>query len=284
MTVVYLGYEMLRLSLIKNTLLACLIWTITLCAKSISAQESLAQKAFSQEATGQKCVLKMGFGLWKPYQYYDSDGNLVGPHIELIKLIASKLDCEISLVQMKFSDILKNIESGDLHWAALTTPTKQRRSYADFSDQYATEYFALYVAPEKLDRFAEKSMSQLLNEGFKLGITEKHYYGESFAEILNNNKLNRSISAVPDSYQNYQRLLSGEIDGFFDNPLIAAFTIRDKNFGVSLARHPNVFYGNPIAFMLSKRSFPKHLVEPLNRTIAELRKDPDFTSKWYLRL
>jgi len=255
------------------------IW-ISLLGISIS----LHSRVVAEENSDQVCVLKMGFGLWKPYQYLDPEGKLVGPHIDLINQVAERLGCEVSFEQMKFSDILKNIKSGDLHWAALTTPTEERKVYANFSDQYATEYFALYVNPTKFEKYANKSMSELLKEDFRLGITEKHYYGESFAAILKDKELNGSISAVADSYQNYQRLMSGEIDGFFDNPLIAAFTIRDKNFGVSLARHPKIFYGNPIAFMLSKKSFPKHLVVPLNHAISELREDPDFTSKWYLRL
>ncbi|WP_246722964.1 ABC transporter substrate-binding protein [Aliikangiella sp. G2MR2-5] len=226
--------------------------------------------------------MKYGFGIWKPYQYVDEKGEPRGFHIRLVRRLAADIGCQVDFVQLQFAQTLEGIESGDIQWSGLTTPTAKRGLIAKFSIPYASDFYALYVLSKRLPAFRKKSLTELLASGFRLGVTKGHYYGPEFQKIAEELELSDNIIVAFDTYDNHDKLISGEIDGFLDNPLIVAYAQRGKT-GTRIASLPSIQFKNPIAFILSKKSFPEHLVMPLNDAIRKLLADPEFSEKWNLR-
>lgn len=242
------------------------------------------EQSVGNETSGQtsgQCELNFAFGIWEPFQYFDENNKLVGTHIELVREIGRQSRCEIHFHQMQFSEVLEGIKNGTVDFTANVTPTPSRKTYGQFSSHYAIDYFALYLHYNSSHQYKQRPLKVLLKSGFRLGITEAHYYGEEFEHIRNNPDLMKNIIPVPDSYDNYQRLLDGEVDGFLDNPLVAAFTIRERSLEAVIDRHLTVFFVNPVSFMFS-RKVPQATVKKIDQIVKQLKQAPDYTEKWNL--
>ncbi len=241
------------------------------------------QRKASLVSEGQ-CDLVFTWGLWKPYQYLNKDGKLVGTQIDFVRHIADQVGCQLTFKKMKFADTLANIKLGSIDFSGNVTPTPGRRDFAIFSIPYAIDYFALYLPANSAAKYRNMTLSQMLAGGFRLGVTRAHFYGQHVQQLLQDKELNQHISDVTDSYQNYERLNSGEIDGFLENPMIAAFTMRERKPRIKIERHPVIFYGNPITFMFSKKSVDISVVRAFDKVIESLQNDPDYQRKWNFRL
>ncbi|MCW8997852.1 MAG: transporter substrate-binding domain-containing protein [Kangiellaceae bacterium] len=233
------------------------------------------------EQTDDHCELNFAFGIWEPFQYFDENNKLVGTHIEFVREIGKRSNCVIHFHQMQFSQVLEAIRKGTIDFTANVTPTPPRKNYGQFSSHYAIDYFALYLHYNSSHQYKQRPLRELLKSGFRLGITKAHYYGEEFEKIREDPQLMQYVVQAADSYDNYQMLLDGEVDGFLDNPLVAAFTIRDRSLEAVIDRHLTVFFVNPVSFMFSRKVSPE-TVEKIDQVVKQLKQAPDYTEKWNL--
>ena len=76
---------------------------------------------------------------YAPFEYLDSNGELVGFDIELMNAIAEEENVEIKWVDLPFDSLLGSLEAGDVQvLAAAIGPTAERAKSVDFSDTYYT--------------------------------------------------------------------------------------------------------------------------------------------------
>ncbi|TQV88709.1 transporter substrate-binding domain-containing protein [Aliikangiella coralliicola] len=230
------------------------------------------------------CHLTFSWGPWRPYQYINTRGELVGSQIRLIHHIAGRIGCKVSFKKMFFSDALQAIEAGNIDATSHVKKTPERQKFAHFSEFYSKDYYAIYVLADKFHQYKNQTIEQMLTKGFRLGITKAHFYGREFKTIQENPLLNKTISEASDSYDNYPRLINGEIDGFIDNPFIAAYAIRNQKRQKHIVRHPTNFFGESISFMFSKKTVDLEVIHAINEVLAELKTDPDYQKKWNFRL
>ena len=74
---------------------------------------------------------------WPPFEYVDSQGNIVGIDIEIAKRIAQELGVKLEVRDMKFAALIEAVKNGQVDIVlADMTPTAERGKVVDFSIPY----------------------------------------------------------------------------------------------------------------------------------------------------
>lgn len=74
-----------------------------------------------------------------PFEYYDGT-DIVGVDVEIMKLVAEKMNKDVEFINVEFSAIIDNVKAGEVcdAGAAGITVTKERQEKVDFSIPYYT--------------------------------------------------------------------------------------------------------------------------------------------------
>lgn len=106
------------------------------CFFIISCQEK-------QPDSAQKPIVVGSSIDYAPFEFY-KDSQIVGFDMELVQLIAKKLNRPIEIKDMSFDSLLGALQTGRIDLAISTiSPTEQRRKAVDFSEVYYTGSFAM---------------------------------------------------------------------------------------------------------------------------------------------
>lgn len=216
--------------------------------------------------------LILGWDLWEPYQYLDSNHKPTGLDIEMTSAMVSEAGCTVSINQIPWKQHLKAIENGSIDLAAGASRNKARETFAFFTFPYRDETIALYIRSTDQEKYAHQTLEELLKLGFRLGIARGYYYGPYYESLEKQPFLNRLISEVNYHALNQQKLLDDRIDGFLSDALSAEYSLRKERMIGNIVRHPMIIHQNPIFIMVSKKSLSLILVEHLNQSLERLKK------------
>ena len=74
-----------------------------------------------------------------PYEFTDSDGNIVGIDAEIAKAVTEKMGYALEIKDMEFDSLIPAVSGGSIDFAlAGMTVTEERMQNVNFSDTYAT--------------------------------------------------------------------------------------------------------------------------------------------------
>ncbi len=225
-------------------------------------------------ATG--CKLKMGWDPWEPYQYITPEGEVRGLEIDLLSALANKAGCSLTYVQDNWVNLLAGIRDGSIDMLGGATETAVRKKFAYFSDSYRYESFLLYVRAGETEKYAGKSLQELLNNGFKLGVTEDYLYGDMVNALHDNADFSAQFVTVPITEVNYYNLTQDNIDGFLEDPFVAAFTIRREGLKDQIEALPLEIHSTDVSIMFSKKSVTKETVQAFNQALVKLKKSGEY--------
>lgn len=238
-----------------------LIWFSCFCINSFAGLPPYCPKP-----------LVLGWDLWEPYQYLDTNNKPTGLDIEMASAIVSAAGCTLSIVQIPWKQHLKAMENGSIDLAAGASQNKERETFVFFTLPYREETIVLYIRSTDLEKYAHQTLEELLKLGFRLGIARGYYYGPYYESLEKQPFFNRLISEVNYSAFNQQKLLDDRIDGFLSDALSAEYSLRKERMTGSLHRHPMIIHQNSISIMVSKQSLEFTLVEHLNQSLEKLKK------------
>lgn len=216
------------------------------------------------------CSLVMGWDPWEPYLYADVDGTISGLDIELISAIADRAGCEISFAQASWSELLKRLRAGEVDVVAGASKTRNREAFARFSDPYRRETFALYVRDTEASRYPSTVIADVLALGMKIGVVSDYVYGDEIAALQDDPQYADQFVEVPISELNYVSLLDYTIDGFLEDPFVAATILRKKGYAEDIEQHPLIVDTGAVHFMFSRATVSKDIVDRLNTALSEL--------------
>ncbi|WP_317932442.1 transporter substrate-binding domain-containing protein [Halioxenophilus sp. WMMB6] len=227
-------------------------------------------------AEAQPKKLVVGYALWPPFTLEDERGQLSGVDIEILTQALADYDYSIEFQKLPFTRRLQGLSAGTVDVVNSATLTSDRAAYAYFSEPYYSEKYQLYVRPEDHAKFANKSLNELLDQGFQIGIERGSSYDDSFNTILANSDYRAQIHAVPSMQQNYRKLLSNRIDGFIHE---------SSSFTYQQAMNHNTMDVVPLLssdevyqhFMFSKISTNEQLLRDFNEGLKKLRESGEYT-------
>lgn len=236
--------------------------------KPVTATEPVAEKPM--------CSIKMGWDPWEPYQYLSPDNQVRGLEIELISAIAKQANCNVEFVQSDWMNLLKGIRDGSVDMLGGASKTAAREEFAMFSNPYRKESFVLYVRSEQLESYSGKNLETLLKENFRLGVTEDYIYGEEISALQDDPVYQSQITSVPISEVNYYNLTQQQVDGFLEDPFVAAYTVRRKGLDSQISASSITVESGDVALMFSKKSVKPELVEAFNKGLAAIKSSGEY--------
>ncbi len=257
--------------------LAVVAALVTGCGdNSPSGDRSGVATAARAPLTQGECSLVMGWDPWEPYLYEDFDGTIRGLDIELISAMAAKAGCDISFEKASWTELLRRLREGEVDVVAGASETDARQEFAWFSDPYRRESFALYVRDTEAGKYPSTVMYDVLVMGLKIGVVSDYVYGEEIAGLQDSERFAEQFIEVPISELNYVSLMDYKIDGFLEDPFVAATILRKKGFDEDIEQHPLVIDGGAVHFMFSKESVGIETVLSLNEALSGLIADGSY--------
>lgn len=247
---------------------ACAVSVLSACQDNRDSVDTTQQKAAAPA-----CELAVGWDPWEPYQYADADGTVRGLDVEIADLLATDVGCELKYVRGEWGQLLGQLRDGDVHMLLAGTVLPEREAYAQFSDPYREEAFAVFVRGDSLEKLNSMDILELAEAGHKVGITEGYFYGEEINEKAYSGPLATSFIPAPFAELNYWRLLDGTTDALLDDPFVGVSVIRRKGWENRIVRHPQVLRSGTVSLMFSRASVDAEQVQRFNDALARRKAD-----------
>lgn len=241
-----------------------------------AADTSTPDQPTVRRATAEKCELTMGWDPWEPYQYRDVGGEVHGLDVEIVSAIAEMSDCELSFVSSDWATLLERLRTGDVDILTGATRNEQREQFAYFTDPYRDESFRLYVRAGEQHEYSSTNLEDLLEKGLRLGVTQEYLYGGTVSALEQNPEYSGQFLPASVGEVNYSRLLNEEIDGFLEDPYVAAAVMRTKGLTDDIEAHPFAIETDPVSLMISRESVSPGIAQRLNDSLIELKSQDDY--------
>ena len=71
-------------------------------------------------------------------------------------------------------------------------------------------------------------------------------------------------------------MIQNQIDGFLEDPFVAAYTIKRKGLGDEIEAHPIRVHSGNVALMFSKKSVSEETVLAFNRALVKLMENGEY--------
>lgn len=237
-------------------------WMIMLIMVGCVGQGAPATLSPRLQQLQQRGSLIVGTAITQPFEYYDSSGTLVGFDVDLMTLIAARLNVRIEWREMAFADLLPALSSGDLDVVIAAMYIRaDREAVIDFTQPYLDTGLVMLV---HADDDAIQTFEDLAGRtvGVKEGAT-----GAAYAQrLLDEQGVDLQIRIYTDTIDSLEDLSAGRIDAVFNDRLNSLVYIRD---------HPDVrIQGevfDPAALGIAVRTGDAELLAFLNDSLDALR-------------
>lgn len=226
----------------------------------------------TEEAAPEPCRLTVGWDPWEPYHYAPVGNRVQGLDVDLIGAMADRVGCELAWEQGSWASLLQLLPSGGIDLLPGATRTPEREDFAYFSEPYRKESFRVHVRADEAEQWAGRSLTELLENGFRLGLTRGYIYGEQVEEVLDDPQWQDQLVEVPVGELNFLNLMDFRIDGFLEDPFVAASIDHRRDWGVTFEDLPLDVHSGDVHLMFSKTSVDAALVERFNEALAEMRQ------------
>ena len=258
----------------------CIFPILTLLCLSVG-------NAFAQHGDKEKskeCQLTFGWDLVKPYQYLDKNNKVAGFQIELVEAIMKELGCEINYVNDEWNQLVEKLKVGEIDFMADMTVTEERKKYGTFSEGYRLESYTLYVRKADYNKYRAMSFTNMLRQGFKLGLTKGYVYNQMLENRRHSEEYAGQFSYVGNNSENYERLVAGEIDGFLEDSMVAGYTLRLKNIHSLVKGMPLEFYTGEISFLFSNKTVDLETIKKFNHAMETVKQSDEYKKTWLREL
>jgi polar amino acid transport system substrate-binding protein len=222
-------------------------------------------------ATGKD--LSVGWELWYPYQYHNTERELVGLDIESFNAIMAQAKIKYTAAEIPWKTHLHFIKTGKVDLAMGASWSKTREEYAYFSLPYRQENVKLIVKKGNAKNIKLKTLSDLVDSAYMVGVEGGYYYGEVYQELIKQTAFQANISEVIDLEGNVTLLMKGHLDGFLVDPFTMQYFIKKYSMQDQFEEHPMVIYSSDIRIMLSKKFSDKTMLDKINQAIITLQND-----------
>lgn len=244
------------------------------CSSSNSSNQSSNQGSSNSNAAATEEVTLVTPGTitiltdvpYPPYEYYDSEGKVVGLDIDIMRAVADKLGYTVEVKPMDFDGIIAALVAGgqgDMGAAAITV-TPERAESVDFTTAYFVDDQAFAVMDNS--NITEENAREELSQP---GVTIAVQAGTSSEAYAKENYPQATIMPYKQVSDAFAAMQAGQADvvccnlGVVQNMLSGAYS--DARVVLEVAT------GEEYAFAVSKDN--PELTKKVNEALAELQKD-----------
>lgn len=268
-----------------TTTLGALVLALTLTACGGTEESSSEQAGDTAAAEGEVSLVKEGtlsvctHLSYKPFQFKEADGTVVGFDVDLMDLVAEELGVTQEIVDIDFAQITSGAvfaagrcDAG----AAATTITEERRNAILFSDPYFTATQALIVKKGS----GITDLADMAGKG--LGV-QSDTTGQIYAEKeKSDNDFDYEVVIFDDLVTQLNGLKSDRVDGAInDNGVVLDFAKENPETEVVLEFDTGEEYG----FMAQKDDAnATALMDTINEVLSAAKEDGRYNEiykKWF---
>jgi len=276
----------------QKYLLAAAVAMVSACspqssAPPVSEQPQVAANASdgmaeqSPAKSKRSCQFTMGFDVWEPYQYIGLGRKVQGLDIELVQMVAEKLECDIKYQQDSWGNLLSLLKVGKIDLVLGASITDERKTFSLFSEPYRSEEFQLYIRADEEHKHRQASVVDFVLEGNKLGTIGEYYYGNELSNLMDDQKYAKLINPAFMGEINMARLLDGDIEGFLEDSFVGATLIRRKGLEKYITAHQAKISTGDVYVMFSRASVKPELVAKFNKVLKSIKSNGDYDKLIY---
>lgn len=272
-----------------RTFLAAGVVTLLTACGSESKSDATASKPGEQapapqaqaaakpaQKTPKSCKFTMGFDVWEPYQFIGFGREIQGMDVELIEMIADKLNCDVDYKQDSWGNLLALLKVGKIDFVLGASVTEDRKTFALFSEPYRTEAFQLYVRAHEEHRYRQATVADFVREKHKIGTIDEYFYGDELTALMDDEQYTDLFKPAFMGEINVARLIDGDIDGFLEDSFVGASLIRRKGLEKYVAPHQAKISTGDVYVMFSKATIKPEVVSEFNKALGELKANGEY--------
>lgn len=222
------------------------------------------------------CKFTMGFDVWEPYQYIGFGREIQGMDVELIEMIAEKLNCDVEYKQDSWGNLLAMLKVGKIDFVLGASVTEERKKFALFSEPYRIEEFQLYVRADEEHRHRQATIADFVREDHKVGTIGEYFYGDELTDLMDSEKFSGLFKPAFMGEINVARLIDGDIDGFIEDSFVGASLIRRKGLEKYVAPHQAKISTGDVYVMFSKATIKPERVSEFNDALRSIKNDGEY--------
>ena len=247
---------------------------LTACGSPEDAKKSTATSSAAEDnapPTGEekKTILVMGTNAaFKPYEYVDENGKIVGIDAEIADAIAKKMGMELKIEDMDFDSIITSVQSGkvDIGMAGMTV-TEDRKLEVNFTNTYATGKQVVIVAENGTIASPDDLPGKKI--GVQRGTTGDIYASGDYGENEDGTE-NGNVIRYNNGNEAIMALTAGVVEAvIIDNEPAKSLVAANADKGLKILETEYVY--EEYAICVHKEN--EDLLNDLNKAIDELIKD-----------
>ena len=98
-----------------------------------------------------------------------------------------------------------------------------------FRNPIAKSILRLFVRGEEVDQWSEQALGALLDDGFRIGVTQGYIYSGPIKALQSDSQYSDQFIEAPIGELNLHALLDYHIDGFLEDPFVVAAIQRRRS-------------------------------------------------------
>lgn len=218
---------------------------------------------------------------WLPYVQL-TDETVTGSDIELVRTLLSKLGSSLQLVRMSEQRALQQLQQGELDLLFAASYTKDRASYAYFSEPYREEHITAVLSEDLLAQHPELKTShtfyQLAAKRWSGAVNTAGYYGEAFEQFKHHEGQSR-LFHIAEEFRRLQMVAQGRAQYSIVDQTVARYHISQHPELSHLKLLPFLLHHSSIHLMLSKKNISESCVKQLNQLLKVQLKNPSASAQ-----
>lgn len=216
--------------------------------------------------------LQVGWELWYPYQYRNSQQELLGLDFEIFNAIITQAGYTSQYTELPWKRHLHYIKTGEMDVAMGASLSEERKRYATFTQPYRTETIKLFVRKGQAQNISLNTLADLAHSNYMIGIESGYYYGDEYKALMKTLEFQEHIIEVVDIEENVTLLLKGHIDGFLVDPATIKSFANKYQMNGEFEQHPLNIYQSDIHLMFSKKAVNPEIIKAIDNAISDLKQ------------
>lgn len=229
--------------------------------------EETADQAQPTTTAKRDCNLKMGWEPRAPYQF-ERNGEITGIDVQILQQAADSIECDVSFVKNSWSELLTDLENGDVDVLAGATVTPGREAYATFSEPYRSESFTLFIRSS--NSYNGNTLSGFLSRSQKIGVTNDYFYGKEVYQLMNHPQYSNLFVNSGSGAQSFYNILYSEIDGVLADPVEGHYILEHKGLTNKIKASNVHIASDSVAYMFSKETLKDEKLANLQAAIKDM--------------
>ncbi|MCP3658882.1 MAG: transporter substrate-binding domain-containing protein [Bacteroidetes bacterium] len=159
---------------------------------------------------------------YPPFEFMNSDSEIIGFDVDLIKLICKDLDCKYKIIHQPFETLLLGIQTGKFDLAIGGISINEKRAkQVNFSEIYYIDYLTLLFHANNKLTLSKKDLKGK-NIGIEKGTIFENYLRKKYSKIVNIKMYGSSNDALLD-------LQNNRLDAFLgDNSVVKYWLLQNS--------------------------------------------------------